>query len=129
MSPFDYLNSINDSKVDLMTDQASEKAYNAFIVNRSLSYFPDTILLANEMNSKHHLGQKPQFDFLRITVRKKKRFIKWIKPEKILDLELIKNHYNYSDQKAREVLHLFDSDQIEAIRACSFRGGSPPPAS
>ena len=47
MSPFDYLNSINDTKQDLMVDDITEKQYNAFMVNRGLSYFPDTVAVAN----------------------------------------------------------------------------------
>ena len=50
MSPFDYLNSINMTKKNLMVDEQSEKDYVPFIVNRGLGYFQDTVLLANEMN-------------------------------------------------------------------------------
>ena len=50
MSPFDYLNSINYTKEDIMVDDISEKKYNAFMVNRGLSYFYDTVIIANEMN-------------------------------------------------------------------------------
>jgi len=123
MSPFDYLNSINDSKVNLITDAASEKQYNAFIVNRSLSYFPDTILLANEMNSKHHLGQKLQFDFLINTVRKKKRFSKWIKPHESEDLMIVKEYYGYSNEKARVVLTMMSKDQILQLKQRLSTGG------
>lgn len=123
MSPFDYLNSINDSKVNLITDVASEKQYNAFIVNRSLSYFPDTILLANEMNSKHHLGQKLQFDFLINTVRKKKRFSKWIKPHESEDLMIVKEYYGYSNEKARVVLTMMSKDQILQLKQRLSTGG------
>ena len=123
MSPFDYLNSINDSKVHLMTDAAAEKAYNAFIVNRSLSYFPDTILLANEMNSKHHLGQKPQYDFLINTVRKKKRFSKWIKPHESEDIIIVKEYYGYSNEKARVVLAMMSKDQILQLKQRLSTGG------
>jgi len=58
MNPFDYLNSINYSKQDLMVDDDTEKAYNAFLVNRGLSYFQDTVLLANEMNKNHHIDHR-----------------------------------------------------------------------
>ena len=52
MSPFDYLNSINMTKKDLIVDEQSEKDYVPFIVNRGLGYFADTVLFANEMNEK-----------------------------------------------------------------------------
>ena len=53
-SPFDYANAINQTKVDIMVDDIEEKSYSSYMVNRSLSYFPDTTLLANEMNINHH---------------------------------------------------------------------------
>ena len=61
MNPFDYLNSINSTKKDVIVDDITEKAYNSFMVNRSLSYFNDTVVLANEMNRYHHLDNKLQF--------------------------------------------------------------------
>ncbi len=79
MSPFDFLNSINDTKKDLFEDPQAEKDYNAFLVNRGLSYFPDTILFANEMNIKRDTPKQWQFDFLRLAIPKKKRFSKWHK--------------------------------------------------
>ena len=39
MNPFEYLNAINNTKKDLMVDEEAEKKYNAFMVNRGLSYF------------------------------------------------------------------------------------------
>ena len=50
MNPFKYLNEINYGKRNIMVDEETEKAYAPFIINRSLSYFPDTVALANEMN-------------------------------------------------------------------------------
>ena len=55
MNPFEYVNAINHTKQNVMVDDMAEKAYNPFMVNRTLSYFSDTILMANEMNLNHHL--------------------------------------------------------------------------
>ena len=55
MNPFDYVNAINYSKKDIMVTRDDEKVYVPFMVNRSRSYFSDTLLLANEMNKFHHL--------------------------------------------------------------------------
>lgn len=79
MSPFDYLNAINTTKKDIMVDDVAEKAYASFMVNRGLSYFPDTILFANEMNVNHHIDHRLQFDFFINIIKKKKRFSKWAK--------------------------------------------------
>ena len=64
LNPFEFLNSINMTKKDIMVDDIAEKAYLPYMVNRSLSYFNDTVLMANEMNTKHHLDHKLQYSFL-----------------------------------------------------------------
>ena len=69
MNPYDYLNAINTTKKNVIVDDVTEKGYSAFMVNRSLSYFNDTVLLANEMNRYHHLANKLQFDFLFTSLR------------------------------------------------------------
>lgn len=123
MTPYDYVNSINYSKQDIMQDDLDEKVYNAFVINRSLSYFPDTVILANEMNYWHHLDNKLQYSFLINTVRKRKRFSKWIKPDLESDIEVIKKYYGYSNEKARQVLTLLSPDDITRIRKKVNTGG------
>lgn len=123
MSPFDYLNSINDTKKDIMIDDITEKAYNSFIVNRSLSYFPDTVQFANIMNQYHHLDKKLQFAFLINIIRKKKRFSKWFKPDVESDIEVVKEYYGYSNEKARQVLPLLSPEQITIIKQKVYKGG------
>jgi hypothetical protein len=122
-NPFDYVNSINISKKDIMTDDISEKAYPAFMVNRALSYFNDTVLYANEMNVNHHLDNILQYHFLINIVRKKKRFSKWLKPQEVNNLELIKEYYGYSNEKAKSVLPLFNNEQIELLKQRIYKGG------
>ena len=123
MTPFDYLNAINTSKKDLIVDEDTEKAYNAFMVNRSLSYFQDTVIFANEMNKHHQLDNKLQFSFLINTVRKRKRFSKWFKAEDSEAIEVIKEYYGYSNEKARQVQSLFSKDELEIIKQKVYRGG------
>ena len=123
MSPFDYLNSINYTKKDIMVDDIAEKQYNPFMVNRGLSYFQDTVLMANEMNQHAHLDNRLQFDFLINIVRKRKRFSKWNKPEVATDLDVIKEYYGYSNEKARMVHNLLTDNQITELRRKVFKGG------
>ena len=106
-----------------MTDDISEKAYPAFMVNRALSYFNDTVLYANEMNVNHHLDNILQYHFLINIVRKKKRFSKWLKPQEVNNLELIKEYYGYSNEKAKSVLPLFNNEQIELLKQRIYKGG------
>ena len=123
MNPYEFVKAINDTKQDIMIDDIAEKAYNAFMVNRSLSYFNDTVLFANEMNRYHHLDNRLQFDFYINIVRKKKRFSKWMKPETVSDVEVVKEYYGYSNEKARSALTLLTSDQINELKKKVYKGG------
>ena len=123
MSPFEFLNSINDTKKDIMIDDLDEKDYISFMINRSLSYFPDTVCIANEMNRYHHLDKKLQYHFLINIIRKRKRFSKWIKPDLDSDIGVVKEYYGYSNEKARQVLTLLSSEQIEELRKKVNKGG------
>ena len=123
MNPFDYVNAINYDKKDIMDDDLKEKAYNSFLTNRSLSYFPDTVAASNVMNQYHHLDKKLQFHFLLNTVRKRKRFSKWEKPETFDDVTAVKEYYGYSNEKARSALSLLSPDQIQEIKRRIYKGG------
>ena len=123
MSPFDFLNAINDTKKHLIVDDLTEKKYSGFMVNRGLSYFHDTVLLANEMNRYHHLDGKLQFDFLINTVRKKKRFSKWLKPDEAEAIEVVKEYYGYSNEKARQALTLLTESQLNELKKRTYKGG------
>ena len=123
MNPFDFIKSINETKKDIMVDDVSEKGYNPFIINRNFSHFNDTVLYANEMNRYHHLDHRLQFDFFINIKKKKKRWSKWIKPQDINNLELIKQHYGYSNDKAKSVLQLFNNEQIEELKRKGLKGG------
>ena len=123
MNPFNYLNAINYTKQNIMVDDLTEKAYNPFMVNRSLSYFNDTVLFANEMNQHHHLDNRLQFDFFINIVRKKRRFSKWNKPETVSDVEVVKEYYGYSNEKARQALTLLTPEQIIDIKKKVYKGG------
>lgn len=123
MNPFEYTNSINSSKKDIMVDDLAEKGYSSYMVNKSLSYFNDTALIANEMNRLFHLDNKLQYHFLINIIRKRKRFSKWNKPELVNDVEVVKEYYGYSNDKARQVLPLLTSDQVKTLREKVSKGG------
>ena len=123
MNHFDYLNSINLTKSNIMEDDIAEKAYNSFMINRGLSYFNDTVLMANEMNLYSHLDKKLQYHFLINIVRKRKRFSKWAKPETESDIEAVKEYYGYSNEKAKEALTLLSPENISIIKKKVSKGG------
>lgn len=125
MNFFDFLNSINQTKVDLIKeDPHNEKEYNAFMINRGLSYFPDTVMYANEMNMRASLDKDVQYAFYLNAIKSKKRFSKWHKKEQSTnDIKLIMLAYGYSSAKAAVALDLLKPEQIEELRKMYDTGG------
>jgi len=120
-----YLNAINYSKEPLLDtdDEFVEKKYVPFVVNRCLSYFPDTILYVNTVNYFPNMDKKMQFDFLRTSIRKKKRFSKWLKNQNPENLELVKEYFGYSNSKAIEALALLTDEDILKMKELMSKGG------
>lgn len=123
MNHFDYLNSINLTKKDIMVDDVAEKDYNGFMVNRGLSYFADTVIIANEMNRYHHLDKKLQYHFFINMIRKRKRFSKWAKAQSESEIDAVKEYYGYSNEKARQAMTLLSPEQITNIKNKVSKGG------
>jgi len=120
LNPFELIKSISNTKKDILEN---EKDYNAFMVNRGLSYFPDTVIYANEMNRFHHLDQRLQYHFLINTIRKRNRFSKWNKSIESENISAIKQYYGYSNEKARDVLPLLSNENLKYIRGRMQHGG------
>ena len=129
LTPFDFIKSINDHKPNLLKDckayegeeminpDTQSKQYVPFIINRGLSQFNDTVLLTNEMNMRHQLPAKMQYDFLFSAIRPRKRFSKWAKKMKDPnDLKTIQETYNYSKEKAEQVYSMFSQDDLKNLR-------------
>jgi hypothetical protein len=124
MTPFDFLNAINETKKDLIKeDPSNEKEYSAWMVNRGLSFFPDTVMYANEMNQRHQISNKWQFQFLLNSIPKKKRFSKWFKREEEKHLKLVMDCYGYSSEKAKQVLTILTPEQLKTIEEKQYTGG------
>jgi hypothetical protein len=121
----DYLNSINQSKKNILRDdKEAEKAYPPFIINKCLSSFTDSVLYANEMNKNAHLPKKMQYDFFINTLKPRKRFSPWIKKQTLEHLELVKEYYGYSHNKALEALRILTVQQLEEIKKALNKGGT-----
>tara|TARA_B100001113_G_scaffold346543_1_gene337624 strand:+ start:268 stop:660 length:393 start_codon:yes stop_codon:yes gene_type:complete len=120
MKPFDYINSINFTKKNLMrgteNDELAEKGYVPYITNKTLSYFTDTLLYANEMNRYHFLDNKLQYEFYLNSIRKKKRFAKWAKADNNDELNMISEYYKISLPKAKDALKILSPEQKQDIR-------------
>ena len=104
-------------------DAMWEKKYPAFIINKCVAPFPDTIHLVNEMNIHNHLDSKLQFDFLLNSLRTRKRFTPWAKASKNKNLDIIKEYYGYSNEKAKSALDILNDEQIKTIKDSLNKGG------
>jgi hypothetical protein len=127
MKPFDFINAINYTKEDLIgksdNPELAEKLYTPYVVNKGLSYFPDTVLLCNELNMRPQTENKLQFDFFLNSIRKRKRFSKWYKKEQSDSLDTIVEYYGYSYEKANQVLPLFTENELKKLKQKLFTGG------
>ena len=119
----DWLNSINFTKENLMEDPDVKKDYPPYIINRCLSGNLDCIMFVNEMNINHHLDKDLQYSFYLNTLRKKKRFSPWLRKDKVTDLEIIKQYYGYSNEKALQALKILTPEQIKFIKQRLDTGG------
>jgi len=125
MSPFDFLNAINTTKENLFeSDPQAGKDYKPFLINRGLSYFPDTIFYANQMNQHAGLDKDMQFSFFLNIISRKKRFSKWSKKDAETEsLELVKEYYGYSSEKATEALKVLSEENLIMIKEKLYKGG------
>ena len=122
----EYLKAINISKEKLMDseDEQWEKKYPAYIINKCLAPFQDTIFLVNEINMNHQTDKKLQFDFLLNTLRTRQRYTPWLKAKKEKHLECVKEYYGYSNEKAKTVLDILTKDQLKLIKEKLYKGGT-----
>lgn len=122
-TPFDYVNSVSQTKKYLIEDEASEKAYVPFLINRTLSFNVETLLHANMMNINNILDKKLQYDYFFYLFPAKKRYNKWAKKKISNDLELVREYYQCNVQRAKEALTLLTKEQLTIIRKKFEQGG------
>jgi hypothetical protein len=113
----DWLNSINNTKKDLLKDNPEEiRSYVPFIINKCLSRHVDSIMYANEMNIKSFIDKDMQYYFYLNSLRKRKRYSPFIHKDDNQDLEIVKNYYGFSSRKAQQALKILRKDQLKYIR-------------
>lgn len=119
----DIIPSIQQTKKVVVT-QENERDYVPFVVNRSISSHMDMVMPANQMNLQPSTDGLLQYHYLLHTVRGYKRpFQKWQKRETVDNLEIVKEFYGYSNEKAKEALSLLTDDQLKSIKSQLERGG------
>ncbi len=122
----EYLNAINHTKKNVMDSEDTMwvKKYPAFIVNKVLSGFSDTIMLVNEMNRNHFLDKDMQFQFLLNSIRSKKRYSPFLRASKLKDIECVKEYYGYNNEKAKSALDILTKKELKLIKEKLYKGGT-----
>jgi len=122
----EYLNAINHTKKNVMDSEDTMwvKKYPAFIVNKVLSGFQDTIMLVNEMNRNHFLDKDMQFQFLLNSIRSKKRYSPFLRARKLKDIECVKEYYGYNNEKAKTALDILTKKELKLIKEKLYKGGT-----
>jgi len=126
-NPFDFMNAVSFSKEDLIHNNENpaliEKQYTPYVVNRGFTNFEDTILHANEMNMRHNLFPAAQFDYYRGALRKRKRFSKWPKADKSVDLDAIQQVYQCNRTVAKLYLKALSKEDLKQVHSKLQTGG------
>tara|TARA_B110000438_G_scaffold106696_1_gene104930 strand:+ start:20 stop:463 length:444 start_codon:yes stop_codon:yes gene_type:complete len=123
VSPFDLAHDLT-TRERYDSDVSEMKSYTKFLLNRTLSYHPDLIAYANEMNIHIDVSDKLHYDYMHHSIDKKRRSKKyWAKSKKYEYLEMVKEYFNYSNQKALSALSVLSDSDIETIKNLMNKGG------
>lgn len=102
------------TKTDVLEN---EKDYPAFVINKALSFHKDCLGHAYIMDQNSHLDNRMQYDYMLHAVRSaKRRYVPWTKAAKSEDIDLVRQHFNYSYAKAIDALRILTENQIEELR-------------
>ena len=122
-NPFDFVKSVSYTKHNLMVDEIEEKAYQPFLINKSLSYHQDSVFLTNEMNIRHGVDNRLQYMFFLNTLRKRQRFSQWSKPYISKKIDTVKKYYQISTKEAKEHVNLLSDKQLREMKNRMKIGG------
>jgi hypothetical protein len=103
------------TKEHLITGE-NESDYIPIYMNKSFSYFPVTVLFANEMNIAWWLDNLMQYDFLFHTIPAKNRYTTWgAPPEVTKEQEAVSLYFDCGMNKVKDILPLLTAKQLETI--------------
>jgi hypothetical protein len=120
---FDYLNSINYDKKNIMLDEIDEKKYIPFVINMCLSRNQDCVIIVNELNLKSFIPVKAQYQFLLNTISKKKRYTKKIESDQDINIEMVMEYFKINRLRAKEYLKLLNEETLNKISIKMNKGG------
>jgi hypothetical protein len=114
--------SVTETKEDIYT--GNESQYNPFVINKALSFNVDCVMFAQELNKYAAIPKDVQYTFLMEGLVKKRRYGKWVKKDTVSsDIALIKEAFNYGDDKASAVLNIISDKQLLELKELMNKGG------
>jgi hypothetical protein len=122
IGPFDIIKSVSFTK-ERIIDSENESEYKPFIVNRGLSYFPDSIMYAQDMNVNAHLDPKLQYDYLFHGLRKRNRWSKWLKKLDDPNVKVVAEYLGLSHEKTRDAMKVMGPEKVKEILDRVSAGG------
>lgn len=122
ISIFDFLKDLAEQKKDILSEE-NESQYSPYMINRFMSMNQTTIMYANEMNTRHFLPKRLQYDYYLHSLKKERRFFKYVKEDEQDNLDLIKEYFGYSKSRAKEALSILSDDDIEYMKNKLNKGG------
>tara|TARA_Y100001936_G_scaffold107371_1_gene105444 strand:- start:1038 stop:1415 length:378 start_codon:yes stop_codon:yes gene_type:complete len=123
MNPFDYAHDLV-TKEGYDEETPDRKDYKQFLINRTLSYHNDLIHFVNTMNRYPDVTDRLHYDFFTFAVPKKRRSKKyWAKGKKYANMEIVKEYYKYSTDKAIKALSILSEGDIKTLKSKMYKGG------
>ena len=113
---FKIVNHINTGKSRDVLDRVRRRDYSPYLINKALSYFPDTILQANQMNLASFIDIQAQYDYLFYAVRKRKRYSKWYKGHTSDMISILRDVLGCSPREAEVYLTMLSKDDVKKLK-------------
>lgn len=122
LTVFDFLKDLSEKKADIL-DESNESLYSPWIVNRFLSMDATTVMYANEMNTRNFLPKRLQYDYYLKSIKKNRRFFKYVKENEQENLDVVREYFGYSKNKAKEVISILSEADITYMKTKLNKGG------
>lgn len=122
-SLFDFLNDLTFNKSGLLNED-NKRDYSPYMINRFLSMDMATLLYAQEMNMRHGLDKELHYEYLLKSMRKMKRYLKYVKSTKDENVDLLSDYYQVNKTHAKQFLKLHTEEDLEQIRIRMNPGGT-----
>lgn len=119
---FVCIDAVSETKRDVIRDRTVMEAdYKPFLTNRAMSYHPDSVFFAADMNLYPGVDSLLQFDYYMHSLRARRRRSSWFKPHSTEDEAAIIEIMGYNKTRAREAARVLSDDQLQKLKELTKR--------